>query len=187
MKNEARENLIDAFKKVVEAKDMDDAVVENALKEALITAARKYLKIEKRIEVEIDAETNEVHVFLRVEVVDDYPDYDPNMTADEVEELDKGYMLVGEARDFNEDAQPGDRLEMEIPIAAFGRQAIQTAKQLLNQQISDAERQKISDTYRSRIGTMVNGEVVRLEQSNIIVRLGKQNEAVIPMREQIKR
>ncbi|MCF0225459.1 MAG: transcription termination factor NusA [Fibrobacter sp.] len=187
MKNEARENLIDAFKKVVEAKDMDDAVVENALKEALITAARKYLKIEKRIEVEIDAETNEVHVFLRVEVVDDYPDYDPNMTADEVEELDKGYMLVGEARDFNEDAQPGDRLEMEIPIAAFGRQAIQTAKQLLNQQIRDAERQKISDTYRSRIGTMVNGEVVRLEQSNIIVRLGKQNEAVIPMREQIKR
>ena len=164
MKNEPKVNLLEVLKGVVEAKDMDDSVVLNALKEALITAARKYLHIEKKIDVDFDMETNEVHVFLRVAVVDDYPDYDPNMTAAEVEELDKGYMLVEEARDFNEDAQPGDFLEMEIPISAFGRQAIQTAKQLLNQQIRDAERQKIMDTYRSRIGTMVSGEVLLIYQ-----------------------
>ena len=186
MKNEPKVNLLEVLKGVVEAKDMDDSVVLNALKEALVTAARKYLHIEKKIEVDFDMETNEVHVYLRVAVVDDYPDYDPNMTAAEVEKLDQGYMLVEEARDFNEDAQAGDSLEMEIPISAFGRQAIQTAKQLLNQQIRDAERQKIMDTYRNRIGSMVNGEVVRLEQSNVIVRLGK-TEAMIPAREQIKR
>lgn len=186
MKNEPKVNLLEVLKGVVEAKDMEDSAVIDALKEALITAARKYLHIEKKIEVDFDMETNEVHVYLRVAVVDDYPDYDLNMTADEVEELDKGYMLVDEARDFNEDAQPGDFLEMEIPIAAFGRQAIQTAKQLLNQQIRDAERQKIMDTYRSRIGSMVSGEVIRLEQRNIIVRLGK-TEAMIPPREQISR
>ena len=187
MKNEPKVNLLEVLKGVVEAKDMDDSVVLNALKEALITAARKYLHIEKKIDVDFDMETNEVHVYLRVDVVDDYPDYDPNMTAAEVEKLDQGYMLVEEARDFNEDAQAGDFLEMEIPISAFGRQAIQTAKQLLNQQIRDAERQKIMDTYRSRIGTMVSGEVLRNEQSNIIVKLGKQTEAMIPYREQIKR
>ena len=186
-KKEPKVNLLEVLKGVVEAKDMDDSVVLNALKEALVTAARKYLHIEKKIDVDFDMETNEVHVYLRVAVVDDYPDYDPNMTAAEVEKLDQGYMLVEEARDFNEDAQAGDFLEMEIPISAFGRQAIQTAKQLLNQQIRDAERQKIMDTYRSRIGSMVSGEVLRLEQSNIIVKLGKQNEAMIPFREQIKR
>ncbi|WP_407456091.1 transcription termination factor NusA [Fibrobacter sp.] len=187
MKNEPKVNLLEVLKGVVEAKDMDDSVVRNALKEALVTAARKYLHIEKKIDVDIDEEANEVHVYLRVAVVDDYPDYDPNMTAAEVEKLDQGYMLVEEARDFNEDAQAGDSLEMEIPISAFGRQAIQTAKQLLNQQIRDAERQKIMDTYRNRIGTMVSGEILRLEQSNIIVKLGKQTEAMIPAREQIKR
>ena len=186
-KKEPKVNLLEVLKGVVEAKDMDDSVVLNALKEALVTAARKYLHIEKKIDVDFDMETNEVHVYLRVAVVDDYPDYDPNMTAAEVEKLDQGYMLVEEARDFNEDAQAGDFLEMEIPISAFGRQAIQTAKQLLNQQIRDAERQKIMDTYRSRIGSMVSGEVLRLEQSNIIVKLGKQTEAMIPFREQIKR
>ena len=187
MKNEPKVNLLEVLKGVVEAKDMDDSVVRNALKEALVTAARKYLHIEKKIDVDIDEDANEVHVYLRVAVVDDYPDYDQNMTAAEVEKLDQGYMLVEEARDFNEDAQPGDFLEMEIPISAFGRQAIQTAKQLLNQQIRDAERQKIMDTYRNRIGTMVSGEILRLEHSNIIVKLGKQTEAMIPAREQIKR
>ena len=184
MKNEPKVSLNKVLEEVVEAKDMDNSMVQAALKEALITAARKYLHIEKKIEV--DMNDDEIHVFLRVDVVDDYPDYDPDMTADEVEELDKGYMLVEEARDFNEEAQAGDRLEMEIPIAAFGRQAIQTAKQLLNQQMRDAERQRIIETYRNRIGTMFSGEVIRLEQRNIIVRLGK-TEAMIPPKEQMSR
>jgi len=184
-KNEPKVNLIDVLKEVVDAKNMDDSVIVNALKQALISAARKYLHIDKKIEVDIDTENNDIHVFLRVEVVDDYPDYDPEMTADEVEKLDEGYMLVPEAREFNEDAQPGDVLEMEVPTTSFGRQAIQTAKQLLTQQIRDAERQKVMDTYRSRIGTMISGEVLRLEGRNVIVSLGKQTEAVIPPREQI--
>lgn len=184
-KNEPKVNLLEVLKGVVEAKNMDDSVILNALRQALISAARKYLHIDKKIEVDIDTEKNDIHVFLRVEVVDDFPDYDPSMTADEVEKLDEGYMLVDEAREFNEDAQAGDVLEMEVPTTAFGRQAIQTAKQLLTQQIRDAERQKVMDTYRGRIGTMISGEVLRLEGRNVIVSLGKQTEAVIPPREQI--
>ena len=184
-KNEPKVNLVEVLKEVMDAKNMDDAVIEGALKQALISAARKYLHIDKKIEVDIDKETNEIHVFLRVEVVDDYPDYDPSMTAEQVEEMDEGYMLVPEAQEYNEDAQPGDFLEMEVPTTSFGRQAIQTAKQLLTQQIRDAERQKVMDTYRGRIGTMISGEVLRLEGRNVIVSLGKQTEAVIPPREQI--
>lgn len=187
MKNEPKVNLLEVLKGVVDAKNMDDSVVIGALKQALIQAARKYLHIEKKIEVDIDTESNEVHVMLRVEVVDDFPDYDPNMTAEEVEAMDEGYMLVPEAQEFNEAAQAGDMLEIEIPVTAFGRQAIQTAKQLLTQHIRDAERQKIMDTYRGRIGTMVSGEVLRLEGRNVIVSLGKQTEAVLPPREQISR
>ena len=158
-------------------------MVLNALKQALVSAAKKYLHVDKKIDVEIDE--NEVHVFLRAKVVDDYPDYDPSMTAEEVEKMDEEYMLVPEAQEFDEDAQPGDLLEMEVPTTTFGRQAIQTAKQLLTQQIRDAERQKILDTYKGRIGSMISGEVLRLEGRNVIVSLGKQTEAVIPPREQI--
>lgn len=184
-KNEPKVNLLEVLKGVVEAKNMDDSVVLGALKQAMISAAKKYLHTDKNIEVDVDTENNEVHVFLRVEVVEDYPDYDPEMTADEVEELDQHYMLVAEAQEYDEDAEAGYVLEIEIPTTTFGRQAIQTAKQLLTQQIRDAERQKVMDTYRGRIGTMISGEVLRLEGRNVIVSLGKQTEAVIPPREQI--
>ncbi len=185
MKNEPKVNLLEALKAVVDAKNMDDSVVLNALKQALVSAAKKYLHVDKKIDVEIDED--EVHVYLRAKVVDDYPDYDPSMTAEEVQKMDEEYMLVPEAQEFDEDAQPGDTLEMEVPTTTFGRQAIQTAKQLLTQQIRDAERQKILDTYKGRIGTMISGEVLRLEGRNVIVSLGKQTEAVIPPREQISR
>ncbi len=188
MKNEVNINLAEFLKGVAQGKNVDTSVVMESLKEALISAARKYLQLSKRIDVDIDPESNEIRVFLRVEVVDDYPDYDPEMSAEEVARLDEGYMLVIDAQDFNEDAQPGDLLEMEVPVAAFGRQAIQTAKQFLIQKVRDAERNKVFETYRDRVGTLISGEVLRIEQNkNVIVSIGKQTEAVMPPREQIQK
>ena len=178
-------NLLDALKTVVDTKNIDNSIVEGALKDALITAARKYLNIDKHFDVKIDGETNEISIALVVDIVDDYPDYDPSLDAETVQEMDEHYMLVEQARDLNPDVQPGDHLEMELPVSAFGRQAIQTAKQFLIQRIRDAERSKIVDTYRNRVGSIVNGEVLRIESRNAIVSIGRQTEAVLPFKEQL--
>lgn len=185
-KQDKKENLLEALKTVISEKNMDDSTVIRILKESLISAAKKYLDIEKRIDVDIDTETNEVHVFLRVEVVDDFPDYDPELSAAEVEKLDEGYMLVDEALDYNEEAKAGDFLEMEVPIEAFGRQAIQNAKQLLMQNMRDAERIRIMNIFASRIGTLISGEVTRVEGPNLIINLGA-TEAILPVKEQIRK
>ncbi len=182
---EPKINLIEALKAVVDVKNIDDSIVEEALKDALITAARKYLNIDKHFDVHIDKETNEISIALVVDIVDDYPDYDPSLDAATVQEMDEHYMLVEQARDVNPDVQAGDHLEMELPISAFGRQAIQTAKQFLIQHIRDAERNKIVETYRDRIGSIVNGEVLRVESRNAIVAIGRQTEAVLPSYEQL--
>lgn len=182
---EPKINLIEALKAVVDVKNIDDSIVEDSLKEALITAARKYLNIDKHFDVNIDKETGEISIALVVDIVDDYPDYDPSLDAATVQEMDEHYMLVEQARDVNPDVQAGDHLEMELPVSAFGRQAIQTAKQFLIQHIRDAERNKIVETYRDRIGSIVNGEVLRNESRNAIVSIGRQTEAVLPFKEQL--
>ena len=182
---EPKINLLEALKTVVDTKNIDDSIVEGALKDALITAARKYLNIDKHFDVNIDEETNEISIALVVDIVDDYPDYDPSLSAEAVQEMDEHYMLIEQARDLNPDVQPGDHLEMELPVSAFGRQAIHTAKQYLIQRIRDAERSKIVDTYRNRIGSIVNGEVLRIESRNAIVSIGRQTEAVLPYRDQL--
>ncbi len=180
---EPKINLLDAFKSVVETKNIDNSIVEGALKDALINAARKYLNIDKHFDVKIDEETNDISIALVVDIVDDYPDYDESLSAEEVQEMDEHFMLVEQARDLNPDVQPGDHLEMELPVSAFGRQAIQSAKQFLIQRIRDEERRKILDTYKGRIGTIVNGEVLRIEKRNIIVSIGRQTEAILDQKQ----
>ncbi|HSQ41957.1 MAG TPA: transcription termination factor NusA [Fibrobacteraceae bacterium] len=186
-KNELTEVIDKLLKDVAAIKNLDADLVMEALKESLASAARKFLQLQKRVDVEINSETNEVEVFLRVEVVDDYPDYDLSMTAEEVAKMDEGYMLLDDAREFNEDAQPGDLLEMEIPVENFGRQAVQTAKQFLIQKVKEAERGKVFETYRNKVGMLITGTVTRSEKKSIFVSIGKNIEAVMLESGQIRK
>lgn len=186
-KNELNEVVTKLLKEVATIKNLDSEMVLSALKDALSSAARKFLQLQKRVDVDIDPETSEVRVVLRVEVVDDYPDYDLSMSAEEVASMDEGYMLLDDAREFNEDAQPGDLLEMEIPVENFGRQAVQTAKQFLIQRVKEAERSKVFEIYRNKVGMLITGSVTRTEKKAVFVSIGKNIEAVMLESGQIRK
>jgi N utilization substance protein A len=150
-----------------------------AFKESLIFAARKYIKRHKNIEVDVDPDTEEIKVVLRVDVVDDYPDYDPGLTAEEVAKLDERYMLEAEAKEYHPDATAGDELELLLPIENFGRLAVGEVKQRLKQRISDIESNRIYEMYKGKIGTLINGQVMRIEKNNAIISIGS-TDAVLP-------
>lgn len=181
MKQAFGTDLIPNLKEVAKNKNLDAEIVLESVKEALISAARKYTGIQKRFEVEIDEETSQISVFLNVEVVDDFPDAPEDATAEEVARMDEHYMLLDEALDYNEDAEIGDQLTLEVDVDAFGRQAIQMAKQMFLQKVRDAERRRVLAEYSSRIGTMVAATVTSLEKGNCILSLGK-TEAILPAR-----
>jgi transcription termination/antitermination protein NusA len=178
--------IFESLNMIAKTKNLGPEVVVSTLQQSLINAAKKYLNLQKNIEAEIGKETGEIHVYLRVSVVEDYPDVDPTLTPEEVAVLDEHYMLVDEAREYNAEAVAGDYLEMEIPIENFGRTAIQSAKQILLQKVRDAERDKIFEDYQHRIGTLVSGAVQQVDRGNILVNLGK-TEGIIPLKEQIRK
>ncbi|HKP94471.1 MAG TPA: transcription termination factor NusA [Fibrobacteria bacterium] len=178
--------IFESLNLIAKSKNLGPEVVISTLQQSLINAAKKYLNLAKNIEAEIDKDSGEIHVFLRVNVVDDYPDVDPALTPEEVAAYDEKYMLVGEAEEYNSEATAGDYLEMEIPIENFGRAAIQSAKQILLQKVRDAERDKIFEDYQHRIGTLVSGTVQQVDRGNILVNLGK-TEGIIPLKEQIRK
>jgi N utilization substance protein A len=178
--------IFESLNLIAKTKNLGPEVVVSTLQQSLINAAKKYLNLAKNIEAEIDKDSGEIHVFLRVNIVEDYPDVDPALTPEEVAAFDEKYMLIGEATEYNEDAVAGDYLEMEIPIENFGRAAIQSAKQILLQKVRDAERDKIFEDYQHRIGTLVSGTVQQVDRGNILVNLGK-TEGIIPLKEQIRK
>jgi N utilization substance protein A len=178
--------IFESLNLIAKSKNLGPEVVISTLQQSLVNAAKKYLNLAKNIEAEIDKDSGEIHVYLRVTVVEDYPDVDPALTPEEVALLDEKYMLIGEAHEYNADAVEGDYLEMEIPIENFGRAAIQSAKQILLQKVRDAERDKIYEDYQHRIGTLVSGSVQQVDRGNILINLGK-TEGIIPLKEQIRK
>ncbi len=72
----------------------------------------------------------------------------------------------------------------DVTPPGFGRIAAQTAKQVILQKIREKEKEAIITDYRVRIGTIVNGMVLRFAGPNIIVDIGKA-EGVMPPSEQI--
>jgi N utilization substance protein A len=74
----------------------------------------------------------------------------------------------------------GVRAEIE-----FGRIAAQTARQVMNQRIREAERDKHLDEYNRRLDTIVTGSIQRIEGGNLIVNMGRV-EGIVPRSEQIR-
>jgi len=157
-----------------------------AFKESLVAAARKYTKLHKNIEVDVDPDTEDIKVVLRVEVVEDFPDYDPNLTPEEVEKLDEHYMLEAEAKEHHPEAEAGYMLEVELPFEKFGRSVIQEARHRLKQRVNDAERSRIFDLFKNKMGTLINGQVLRVEKNNAIIAIGS-TEAILPNSERMSK
>ncbi|MBI4089335.1 MAG: transcription termination factor NusA [Candidatus Levybacteria bacterium] len=72
----------------------------------------------------------------------------------------------------------------DVTPPGFGRIAAQTARQVILQKIREKEKEAIIADYKLRIGTIVNGMILRFAGPNIIVDVGK-TEAMMPIPEQI--
>ena len=180
-KKQQKNSLVkEALELLAKEKNVAIEDVFSAFKESLVAAARKFMKLHKNIEVDVDPVSEDIRVVLRVEVVDDFPDYDPNLSPEEVEKMDEHYMLEEEAKEYHPEAASGYMLEVELPFEGFGRLAIQEARQRLKQRVGDVERNRIFEIFKNKIGTLINGQVLRVEKNNAIISIGSNIEAVLP-------
>ena len=103
--------------------------------------------------------------------------YRKDYGTEEIEELEITIdPQSGEAKVFKD--------KKDITPAGFGRIAAQTAKQVILQRIREAEKKAIIADYTTKVGTIVNGMILRFDGPNIIVDIGRA-EGVMPPQEQI--
>ncbi len=89
--------------------------------------------------------------------------------------------LTGEARIF----QTEDEKKKDITPAGFGRIAAQTAKQVILQKVREAEKSSIIQDFSAKIGSIVQGMVLRFDGKNVIVDLGR-GQGFMPPEEQMR-
>jgi len=73
----------------------------------------------------------------------------------------------------------------DITPPGFGRIAAQTARQVILQQIREAEKKTIVKHYAGQVGTIIKGRIIRFEGRNVLFDIGKA-EGLLPVEEQIR-
>lgn len=160
-------------------KDVEKEVIFQAIEAALAMATRKKNGGDIEVRVAIDRETGDYETFRRWLVVDD--------SETSVLEAPKSEITLGAAQATDPDLQAGDYVEDDMESIGFGRIAAQTAKQVIVQKVREAERAKVVEAYKDRVGQLVTGLVKRLDRGSVIMDLGNNAESVVTKNDLIPR
>ncbi|MBQ3864973.1 MAG: transcription termination/antitermination protein NusA [Clostridia bacterium] len=141
-------------------KGIERDVLVDAIEQALIIAYKRNYNSASNVKVAMDDVTGDIHVYALRTVVDEITD--PTMEVS-----------LEEARKVRAFYEAGDVMEVEVTPRNFGRIAAQTAKQVFNQKIRDAERGRVYEEYIEKENEILTAIVQRVEGKNVFLDLGR--------------
>jgi N utilization substance protein A len=170
MKNEF--NL--AFNEVLEEKQLPKEVILGALESAMVSAYRRAVNASsaQHVESKVDSDTGKVLIYAEKEVVEDVQD-------------DRTEVSLLDARKVNPLIQLGDMAIVESTPTNFGRVAAQTARQVIQQRIREAERSAQMLYFERQLGEIVSGVVQASNPQTTTVGLDMKAEGVMPANQRI--
>ncbi|MBT9174031.1 MAG: Transcription termination/antitermination protein NusA [Syntrophomonadaceae bacterium] len=162
-----KEEFWSALSAIEREKGVKKEILFEAIEAALVSAYKRNFNSAANVRVQLDRETGEIKVYMRLVVVE-------NSTQPQLE------ISLAEAGQINRSYKCGDIIEKEVTPKNFGRIAAQTAKQVVIQRIREAERELVYEEYIDREDDIINGVVQRTEQKNVIIDLGKIEAVLVP-------
>ncbi|GAB4418585.1 MAG: hypothetical protein Kow002_05580 [Anaerolineales bacterium] len=163
-----------AFNEVLEDKQLPKEVILNAIESAMVSAYRRAVNASsaQHVEAKIDLETGQMLIYAEKEVVEEVLDERTEVTLEE-------------ARRFDPEVELGDMAIVETTPTDFGRVAAQTARQVIQQRIREAERAAQMEYFQRQVGEIVSGVVQAANPAAITVGLDMKAEGVMPGNQRI--
>jgi transcription termination/antitermination protein NusA len=164
------ETIFQSIEILSKEKGIDPQIVLDAVKDAMLIAARKHYRTNEDYIADMDPKTGAISLYALKKVVE--------AVEDPVHE-----MTLAEARRIDKAAEVGADIRIPKNTDALGRISAQTAKQVIFQKVREAERETVFNEYSGRAGELVNCIVKRVEGPDYVLDLGK-TEARLPKKEQ---
>ena len=163
-----------AFNEVLEEKQLSKDIILGAIESAMVSAYRRAVNASsaQHVEAKVDPETGKVLIYAEKEVVEDVME-------------DKTEVLLDVARKVNPEAQLGDMVVVETTPADFGRVAAQTARQVIQQRIREAERSNQMQYFERQVGEIVSGIVQAINNQGATIGLDMKAEGVMPNNQKV--
>jgi transcription termination/antitermination protein NusA len=169
-----KNDFVLAFNEVLEEKQLPKDVILEALEAAMVSAYRRAVNASNAqdVKAKIDPETGKVSIFAEKEVVEVVQDSRTEVSLDEA---------VG----IEPEAELGGMVLVESTPKDFGRVAAQTARQVIQQRIREAERDSQLSHYSKQLGETVNGVVQAIGPQGVTLGLDMKAEGTMPRNQMI--
>ena len=171
MKNE----FILAFNEVLEEKQLPKDVILQALEVAMVSAYRRDVNAStaQHVECRIDPDSGKVRIFAEKEIVEKAQD-------------DRTEVSIADALKVDTSAVVGGMLIVESTPENFGRVAAQTARQVIQQRLREAERDTQMSHFNKQIGEIISGVVQSITSNGITLGLDMKAEGILPPNQQVR-
>ncbi len=165
------EELLLALDALCKEKQINKALLIDALTAALASAYKREFNSAQNVLVNFNQDTGEIRVYAQKEVVEEVEDTLEQISLEDARKKDVSYNI-------------GDIVNIEVTPANFGRIAAQTAKQVVTQRIREAERGIILNEYSDKESEIITGVIRRIEKGKVFLEVSN-TEALLAPTEQV--
>jgi N utilization substance protein A len=164
-----------AFNEVLEEKQLPKEIILSAIESAMVSAYRRAVNAStaQHVEAKIDPESGKITVSAEKEVVESVVDERTEVTLEDAQKV-------------NPEAKLDDMVIVECTLSDFGRVAAQTARQVIQQRIREAERQAQTDYFARQTGEIISGVVQAVSMmQGVTIGLDMKAEGIMPPNQKI--
>ena len=167
--------LLRIVEAVATEKSIDREIILSSMESAIEKAAKTKFGLDNNIRATIDRESGDINLHKVLKIVETPINFNTEISLEHAIEKEK-----------KENVKIGDEIFEQLPQVDLGRVAAQTARQVITQNVREAERERQYTDFIEKKGEILSGIVKRLEYGNLIVDLNRA-EAIITKDELIPR
>ena len=164
-----------AIRQIIQERGISEELVMHTIEDTLLAAyKRKYGTIDNAV-VRFAEDATSVSIYAQKKIVPEQEIQDPALE-----------ISLADALTYNDDAELGDELLIEINPRDFDRVSIQSAKQKARQSLREIQKDTLYSEFKDREGELIVGYYQRERNGTIFVDVGR-TEGILPRRYQSPR
>lgn len=174
------EKILDIAEAIGHEKGLKPELVIQALKTAFIQTAKRVINPKFEFDAQVDKTTKNMQLIQIINIVEDS---DPRL---EDPEISPAYIAISEAREYDDQVELEDQLQIEHSLEKFGRTAAASLYREIEYHVQKLVEDDVFDKYKSKIGALVSGRVTRVDQNQNTYIEMDEIRAFLPMKNRIK-